>query len=40
MDDALAVQDAHGSCDLMQKHSDGVLAERALSWEKRCSINT
>ena len=40
MDDALAVQNAHGSCDLMQKHSDGVLAECALSWEKRCSTNT
>lgn len=40
VDDALAVQDAHGSCDLMQKHSDGVLAERALSLQIICQVST
>lgn len=34
MDDAAAVQDAHGSCDLMQKHSDGVLASVPLAGRK------
>lgn len=33
VDDAFAVQDAHGCCNLLQEHSDGVLTQSPLSWE-------
>lgn len=33
VDDAFAVQDAHGCCNLLQEHSDGVLTESPLSWD-------
>lgn len=39
MDDAFAVQDAHGSCNLMQEHSDGIFTESAFSWQKRSHVN-
>lgn len=31
VDDAFAVQDAHGCCNLLQEHSDGVLTESPLA---------
>lgn len=31
VDDAFAVQDAHGCCNLLQEHSDGVLTQSPLS---------
>lgn len=30
VDDPLGLQDPHGTGDLLQKHPDGVLAQRAL----------
>lgn len=34
MDDAFAVENAHGSRDLLQEDPDGILAERSFGWEK------
>lgn len=31
VDDAFAVQDPHGCCNLLQEHSDGVLTQSPLS---------
>lgn len=33
VDDAFAVQDPHGCCNLLQEHSDGVLTQSPLSWQ-------
>lgn len=32
VDDAFAVQNSHGSGNLVQKHSDGIFTESSFSW--------
>lgn len=39
VDDTFAVQDTHGCCNLVKKHSDGVFTESSFRWWKRSYIN-
>jgi len=40
VDYSFAVQNPHGSCDLMQKHSNSIFAESSFSLQIICQVST
>lgn len=39
VDYSFAVQNSHGSCNLMQKYSDSIFTESSFNWQKKSHIN-